>query len=157
MLLVLLTLYGALFTDHSKTQASPIYSSWSKYLMGGPSVWASVPHPPITAAIRAEIWKDIKTDPGGTDLMIQWLLWKQSVDPARFAFYHPHLAPALNKITATTGGAAGQYPPNHRRRRHRPDPRPANPRTEQLAHRLDHHRLRSVVPRATQTIGLINR
>jgi hypothetical protein len=82
--------------------------------MGGPSVWASVPHPPITAAIRAEIWKDVRTDPGGSDLMIQFLLWKQSLDPTRFAHYHPNLSPALTqlKTTPTTGSQEVGNPPN---------------------------------------------
>jgi len=98
-------LFGALFTDHGKVQASPIYT-WSQYLMAGPSVWASVPHPPVTPAIRAEIWQDVKTDPGGSDLMVQYLLWKQSLDPTRFAQNHPDLAPALTKLkTAPTTGA----------------------------------------------------
>ncbi len=114
LLLVLLTLLGALFTDHCKIQASPIYSTWSAYLMGGPSVWASVPHPPVTAAIRAEIWQDVKTDPGGSDLMIQYLLWKQSLDPSRFAVYHPSLAPALTKLSTnpTTGSQQVTNPPS---------------------------------------------
>jgi hypothetical protein len=82
--------------------------------MGGPSVWATVPHPPITPKIEAEIWKDVRTDPGGSDLMIQYFLWKQSLDPARFAHYHPALAPALTKLkTPTTGSQqVGNPPPN---------------------------------------------
>lgn len=113
LLLVLLTLYGALFSDFGKTEASPIYSTWSEYLLGGPSVWASVPHPPVTPAIEAEIWQDIKTDPSGSDLMIQYLLWKESLDPTRFASYHPKLAPALTKIASTpsTGSQQVGNPP----------------------------------------------
>ena len=30
--------------------------------------------------------------------MVHYLLWKQSLDPTRFAHYHPKLAPALDKI-----------------------------------------------------------
>jgi hypothetical protein len=113
LLLGLLTLLGALFTNSPKLEASPIYSTWSQYLMGGPSVWATVPHPPVTPAIEAEIWQDIKTDPGGSDLMLQFLLWKQSLDPTRFAYYHPKLAPALTKIasTPTTGSQQVGNPP----------------------------------------------
>jgi hypothetical protein len=114
LLLVLLTLFGALFTDYGKTKASPIYNTWSGYLMGGPSVWATVPHPPVTPAIKAEIWHDIKTDPGGSDLMVQYLLWKQSLDPTRFAYYHPQLAPALTKLKPPTTGSqqVGRPPPS---------------------------------------------
>lgn len=76
--------------------------------MGGPSVWATVPHPPVTPAIEQEIWQDIKTDPGGSDLMIQYLLWKQSLDPTRFAYYHPKLAPALTKVASTPPNTGSQ-------------------------------------------------
>ncbi len=45
--------------------------------------------------------------------MIQFLLWKQSLDPTRFAFYHPNLAPALTKLssTPTTGSQQVGNPP----------------------------------------------
>jgi len=82
--------------------------------MGGPSVWASTPHPPITPAIRAEIWQDLKTDPGGSDLMIQWLLWKQSLDPTRFDSNHPEVSVALTQFkTPTTGSQQVGNPPKH--------------------------------------------
>ncbi len=31
--------------------------------------------------------------------MVNFLLWKQSLDPTRFAHYHPKLAPVLHKIS----------------------------------------------------------
>jgi hypothetical protein len=80
----------------AEVQATP---EWSKYLDGGPKVWADVVHPPVTPAVVSEVWRDIKTDPGGTDPMIEFLLWKQSIDPTRFAHYHPKLAPALHRIS----------------------------------------------------------
>lgn len=75
-----------------------IQDEWSSYLKGGPAVWSSQEHPPVSPAIVAEVWHDVKTDPGGTDPMIAFLLWKQSIDPTRFAHYHPKLAPALHRI-----------------------------------------------------------
>ncbi len=75
---------------------------WSRYLKRGPNVWEHVLHPPVTAAVRSLIWQDVKTDPGGADPMVRFLLWKQSLDPTRFAYYHPKLAPALHKIAETT-------------------------------------------------------
>jgi hypothetical protein len=80
----------------AEVQATP---EWSKFLDGGPKVWADVVHPPVTPAVVSEVWRDIKTDPGGTDPMIEFLLWKQSIDPTRFAHYHPKLAPALHRIS----------------------------------------------------------
>jgi hypothetical protein len=34
--------------------------------------------------------------------MIQFLLWKQSLDPERFAAFHPKLSPALTRLAAPT-------------------------------------------------------
>jgi len=39
--------------------------------------------------------------------MIQWLLWKQSLDPTRFAFYHPNLSSALTKLSTTPATTTG--------------------------------------------------
>jgi hypothetical protein len=85
--------------------ASPeakVFSEWSRYLEASPSVWKRVLHPPVTPAIRSSIWESVKTDPGGADPMVHYLLWKQSLDPTRFAYYHPKLAPALEKILKAT-------------------------------------------------------
>ncbi len=78
------------------------FKQWSRYLLAGPSVWTKVLHPPVTPTVRTAIWQTVKTDPGGADPMVAYLLWKQSLDPTRFAFYHPKLAPALNKIAKAT-------------------------------------------------------
>lgn len=74
------------------------FKEWSRYLLAGPSAWAEVDHPPVTEAVRSAIWTSVRTDPGGTDPMVDYLLWKQSIDPTRFAHYHPRLAPALHRI-----------------------------------------------------------
>jgi len=76
--------------------------SWSEYLMGGPSVWSSVIHPRVTPAVELAIWKAIRTDPGDTSPWIQFLLYKQSLDPVRFAHYHPRVSLALNRLSAST-------------------------------------------------------
>ena len=74
------------------------FKAWSRYLLKGPTMWAEVVHPPVTSAVRLAIWHSVRTDPGGADPMVNFLLWKQSIDPTRFAHYHPKLAPALHKI-----------------------------------------------------------
>ena len=119
---------GASAIHHSKTSevAATVEKEWSRYLLGGPAVWAAVQHPPVTAAIESEIWKSVRTDPGGTAPMVEFLLWKQSLDPRRFALYHPKLAPVLRKIahsrlsstttqavtpTANTGGTTSSATP----------------------------------------------
>jgi hypothetical protein len=75
------------------------FRQWSKYLFEGPQVWTHQLHPPVSAEVRTAIWQSVRTDPGGTDPMVSYLLWKQSLDPTRFALYHPKLAPALRRIS----------------------------------------------------------
>jgi hypothetical protein len=77
------------------------YKTWSEYLLAGPSVWAAVAHPPLNPEIEAAMWKSIKTDPPpDTSAVVNFFLWKQSVDPKRFDHYHPNVAKALGKIEA---------------------------------------------------------
>ena len=87
--------------DLSSADATAM-AEWSRYLKAGPSAWKDVLHPPVTPMVTSIIWHDIKTDPGGVDPMVAYLLWKQSIDPTRFAHYHPNLAPALDRIRAST-------------------------------------------------------
>jgi hypothetical protein len=74
--------------------------SWSAYLLAGPKLWSSVIHPSVTPEVRATIWHALRTDADETNPWVHFLLWKQSLDPARFAHYHPHVAPVLDRISA---------------------------------------------------------
>jgi PEP-CTERM motif len=116
-------LAGAILLSGSRAGAAPIrhedlssadataFKEWSRYLLAGPSVWQEVLHPPVTPAVRSAIWESVRTDPGGADPMVHYLLWKQSLDPTRFAFYHPKLAPALDKIIRAMPTAPQQLIP----------------------------------------------
>jgi hypothetical protein len=74
--------------------------SWSAYLLAGPKLWSSVIHPSVTPEVRTSIWHALRTDAAETNPWVHFLLWKQSLDPARFARNHPHVAPVLNRIAA---------------------------------------------------------
>ena len=77
------------------------FRTWSDYLMGGPTVWASVAHPALTPAIEASMWKAIRSDPPpDTNAVVQFFMFKQSLAPARFDHFHPRIAAALSKIEA---------------------------------------------------------
>lgn len=102
-------------------------ADWSGYLHGGPAMWTRVTHPPVTQALIASIWHSIRADRAVGRPMIAFLMWKQSLDPARFAHYHPKLSPALHRIakarwtppaiiptpttTGGTGTSGGSSPP----------------------------------------------
>jgi hypothetical protein len=85
---------------YAKIPASEVslFKEWSRYLLAGPETWATVEHPPWTEVVRAAAWRGIEKAPGPSDPMVDFLLWKQSIDPTRFAHYHPRLAPALHRI-----------------------------------------------------------
>jgi hypothetical protein len=85
--------------------------SWTGYVLAGPTVWARVPHPRLTAEIRLEMWHAVKTDPGASDAIVQFLLWKQSQDPARFARFHPVLSRALTRLSSLPTTAPQQLTP----------------------------------------------
>jgi hypothetical protein len=76
------------------------FRTWPEYVLGGPTVWSTVPHPPLTAAIERAIWKDIRTDPSESNPVVEFFLFRQTLDPQRFDHYHPRLALELHKIVA---------------------------------------------------------
>jgi len=95
-------------TAHEFTSKDPVsHRTWSEYVLAGPSVWSSIAHPPLTRGIEDAIWRKIRTDAPESDPYVQFFLFKQSLDPARFDHYHPRLALVLDRIVA----AAGPNPP----------------------------------------------
>jgi hypothetical protein len=93
---------AAAIVKTAKIDKAELGKSWSEYLLAGPTVWDHVRHPLVTEAVRHEIRNALKTDPGGTALVVQFLLNKQSLDPARFDHYHPNLVGPLSKFKTPT-------------------------------------------------------
>jgi hypothetical protein len=68
------------------------------------------------------MWKSIRNDPPPvTSAVVQFFLYKQSLDPARFDHYHPRVAAAIAKIetelaktatTPATSTSTSSTPPN---------------------------------------------
>jgi hypothetical protein len=90
--------------SHHRDQASieerDVTRSWSAYLLAGPKLWSSTIHPSVTADVRTSIWHALRTDAVESNPWVRFLLWKQSLNPARFARNHPHVAPVLDRIRA---------------------------------------------------------
>jgi hypothetical protein len=76
------------------------HRTWPEYVLGGPSVWSSVPHPPLTAGVEQAIWRNIRTDPFESNPTVQFFLFRESLAPRRFDHYHPRLAIELHNIVA---------------------------------------------------------
>jgi PEP-CTERM motif len=84
--------------------------SWAAYLKAGPSVWSSLVHPSVTPDVRTSIWRALRSDDAESSAWVQFLLWKQSLDPARFAHYHPKVAPVLDRISSASLGSQAITP-----------------------------------------------
>ena len=76
------------------------YRTWPEYVLGGPSVWSSVPHPPLTAGIEQAIWRNIQSDPSESNPTVQFFVYRENLAPRRFDHNHPRLARELHKIVA---------------------------------------------------------
>ena len=79
---------------HTTTRRRSIpatYQTWSEYLMGGPSVWSSVAHPGLERrrSRRRCGRASGPTRRPNTSPVVNFFLYKQSLDPARFDHYHP--------------------------------------------------------------------
>jgi hypothetical protein len=88
---------------HEHAVADPVsYRTWPEYVLGGPSVWSSIVHPPLTRGIEGLIWRRIWANPTESNPYVQFFLFKQSIDPPRFNHYHPRLALTLGRIVAAS-------------------------------------------------------
>lgn len=85
-------------------QQARTFEVWSNYLAEGPEVWSSTRAPAFTPKVRATIWQILRTDSAEQQLtnpMINYLLWRQSLNPTRFTVNHPALSPALTQLLNT--------------------------------------------------------
>jgi hypothetical protein len=71
---------------------------WDRYLEGGPSLWARVAPPDITNNIHVVMWEGLRGADPAANPDVQYLLWRQSLDPPRFDHYHPRVAAALQSL-----------------------------------------------------------
>jgi hypothetical protein len=75
---------------------------WANYLAEGTHEWLTHAHPPVTPSLEASVWRSLARGTASDNAMVQFLLWRQSLDPSRFDFYHPRLAVAFAKLKSPT-------------------------------------------------------
>jgi hypothetical protein len=78
-----------------------VFQVWTNYLAQSPQTWSTTHAPAFTPAIKSTIWQVIKTDTQAQALanpMIDYLLWRRSLNPTRFSSNHPNLSPALAQL-----------------------------------------------------------
>ena len=111
-----------------------VFVAWTHFLSDGATTWSTKHAPAFTPDISTTIWQVLKTDTQAQSLanpMIDYLLWRQSLDPQRFAANHPNLSPALAQLLNTPSLPAGvpprptrPFPSQPSRRRPYPVPPP---------------------------------
>jgi hypothetical protein len=96
------------------TVSGPAVRAWENYIAHDPSYWLSVRAPKITLAVRAWMMATLTEADPTADPMTEYLLWRRSIAPVRFDYYHPHLGPELQNLlptlTSTSTPGTGSSP-----------------------------------------------
>ncbi len=90
------------------------FEVWTKFLSDGTETWSKTHAPPFTPAIKSTIWDVLKTDTTAQAIsnpMIEYLEWRRSLDPTRFAANHPNLSPALAQLLSSPSLPSNVPPP----------------------------------------------
>jgi hypothetical protein len=94
-------------TPGGRVEASPIRqyqltaragAAWSSYLAGGAQLWAQRAAPRITAGVRMAMAQALGSANPRLSPWVQYLLWRQSLNPARFDRWHPQMVPFLSNL-----------------------------------------------------------
>jgi hypothetical protein len=91
-----------------------VFVAWTNFLSAGPQLWSTQHAPSFTPAIKTTIWQILKTDTQEQSLtnpMIDYLLWRRSLNPKRFTANHTRLSPALEQLLNTPSTPPGVPPP----------------------------------------------
>ena len=82
--------------------------AWSRYLMARTECLDGGRPSALNPDIEASMWKSIRSDPPpDTSPVVNFFLWKQSLDPARFDHYHPNSLPVLCQDRSRSSSTAG--------------------------------------------------
>jgi hypothetical protein len=88
---------------------------WTEFVAQGPAYWARVHHPTMSAQTSQtmhRVWRqELKSADPTAYPEIQYLLWRRSLDPARFDHWHPRLGQSLESLLplpTTTSGSTPQ-------------------------------------------------
>jgi len=95
------------------SESAPKPSAWNEFLDGGPELWASAQPPTIGTEIHHIMNHALKSADPTANLNVEYLMWRQSLDPVRFDRYHPRVGRELRSMltptsvspTANPGGA----------------------------------------------------
>jgi hypothetical protein len=98
----------------SSAGASPIHAfrvatpdvlgpAWAQFLAGGPTLWADATPPSLPTGLILPYQNGALVETPFVD----YLVWRRSLDPARFDQNHPKIAPALGQLIPPTTAVPG--------------------------------------------------
>jgi hypothetical protein len=97
--------------QQTDTPAPADFRAWVAYLAGGPQEWATVQRPRLTTGIRELMFQQLQQDPSTSNVWVDYLLWKQSLNPTRFDHWHPSFVPGLSQVVNPQAKQALPTPP----------------------------------------------
>jgi hypothetical protein len=76
--------------------------AWHEFLESGPEHWSRVQSPKIGTEIHHIMNHALKSADPTSSLNVEYLMWRQSLDPARFDHYHPRVGRELKSMLTPT-------------------------------------------------------
>lgn len=73
---------------------------WRAFLDKGPDGWTAYQSPALAPLTRLAVWKMLEAASTSTTLdpMLEYLMWRRDLNPARFDRNHPYLGPRLGQL-----------------------------------------------------------
>ena len=72
--------------------------TWSAFVLAKPAYWRTHQAPAFTPAVRARIWRMLRSSDPTAHPIINYLLWRRSLRPGRFDYFPPRLGPTLARL-----------------------------------------------------------
>jgi hypothetical protein len=92
------------------SESAPKLPAWQKFLHGGPELWARAQPPEIGTEIHHMMNHGLKSADPMANLNVEYLMWRQSLDPARFDHFHPRVGRELQAMLTPTSASPSTNP-----------------------------------------------
>lgn len=84
------------------SESAPKLPAWHEFLTGGPEHWSRDQPPKIGTEIHHIMNRALKSADPTSNMNVEYLMWRQSLDPPRFDHYHPRVGRALDSMLTPT-------------------------------------------------------
>lgn len=109
----------------TSAQATPIRSSlarWETFVEGGPRIWKARHAPPLVLSVREALQQAVMGPAATENPFVQYLMWRRSLNPARFDHWHPFLGPRIHELVPVVHHASRPSVSPHERPPLHPEP-----------------------------------